>query len=363
MSPAEEVIENFSMSTSASTKRGDYNHIPKTAQPDAQRPPSPPISPQSTDATPIDGSTDPPLFPEGASDTPSQPLFQSTRSSTPEARQVVEEHIRANRIANPAGNYPTTDDYMLVVTFREDMYRHYAKDPRSWLIRERAQLVEDDRARKAHLKTIKPKPLAPRSGTNSTTRPDPIRSATAPRHSDKVAKKKASKPRPARTESTKPRPESSSASVSQNAPNREATAKPTTKSKNRDFRSIPDYSPPLQTLDDPAMMRGRTLEVLEAKEPLDLSHDPLKGLLHPAELRLAAHMKLNCATYLYCKRRIFYKRLEFYHQGKDFKKTHAQGVCNIDVNKASRLHVAFEGVGWLRPEWMSNFPPVEPLAD
>lgn len=317
-------------------------------QVDAQHPISPvsrPVSRQSADTALVDDSV---LNYPGAAFVRFQPLFPSTLSNAPKLRQVVQEHIYARRTSDPVGNYPSEDEYLLVATFKEDMYRHFVKNPKKWLGRERAQLVADSRARKAHLKDLQPKPPAPHLGTTAAAKPSPMLSATAPQHQDKIAKKKLSKPRSA----TRQRPQVSNSSVLQHAPRREAAAKSANKPKNRDYKSIDSYCPPLETLD---RFKPRELD----GGALDLSDDPLKGLLHAVELPLAANNKFNCETYLYCKRRIFHERLAFYHEGKDFKKTHAQNACNVDVNKASRLHVEFEKWGWFQPEWMSNFPRVE----
>jgi hypothetical protein len=88
---------------------------------------------------------------------------------------------------------------------------------------------------------------------------------------------------------------------------------------------------------------------------LALSNDPFRHLLHPDELALAAGLRLDCATYLTSKRRIFMRRLDCFRIGKEFRKTDAQQACKIDVNKASKLWTAYEKVGWLNKEWMRHF--------
>ncbi|KAK8099068.1 SWIRM domain-containing protein [Apiospora kogelbergensis] len=54
-------------------------------------------------------------------------------------------------------------------------------------------------------------------------------------------------------------------------------------------------------------------------------------------LVLAANLRLDCATYLTSKRRMFMKRLNCLRIGKDFGKTDTQQACKINVNKASKL--------------------------
>lgn len=113
------------------------------------------------------------------------------------------------------------------------------------------------------------------------------------------------------------------------------------------WEKLPDYSPPLSTLGS-----DRCLKVEWKGSPMDLSHDPLKDLLHPAELNLAQTLRLPCDLYLDSKRRLFLEKMHRLKEGLPFRRTDAQKACRIDVNKASRLYAAFEKVGWLRD---SNF--------
>ena len=109
------------------------------------------------------------------------------------------------------------------------------------------------------------------------------------------------------------------------------------------FESLRDFSPPTASL--PANNKSLKIE-WSSHNPLDLSADPHRHLLHEAELALASTLRLSCATYLCSKRRIFLKLQEAHQAGKEFRKTDAQQACQIDVNKASKLWVAFEKVGW-----------------
>lgn len=115
--------------------------------------------------------------------------------------------------------------------------------------------------------------------------------------------------------------------------------------------ALPDYCPPLTTLPE----RTNNLKVDWKGNALDLSRDPYLHLLHRDEIGLAASLRLDCATYLTSKRRIFIRRLECARIGKEFRKTDAQQACKIDVNKASKLWTAYEKVGWLRIEHMRQF--------
>lgn len=108
-----------------------------------------------------------------------------------------------------------------------------------------------------------------------------------------------------------------------------------------DFEAIPDYCPPLSTLNENSKFR------VEWKgTPLDLSRDPHRHLLHPAEITLASILRLSCASYLTSKRRIFNEKIIRHRQGMEFRKTDSQKACKIDVNKASKLWSAYEKIGW-----------------
>lgn len=119
---------------------------------------------------------------------------------------------------------------------------------------------------------------------------------------------------------------------------------PKKKPEDVDFASLRDLSPDISTLRD----RNALKVDVPASNPLDLQNDPHRDELDPAELRLAASLRLTCATYLCSKRRIFLARVEKLQLGKDFRKTDAQQACNIDVNKASKLWTVYDKVGWFQ---------------
>lgn len=119
----------------------------------------------------------------------------------------------------------------------------------------------------------------------------------------------------------------------------------------KDFTAQLDYCPPLNTLPH----RTNWLKIGWDGRPADLRDDPHRHRLHPDEVMLASTLRLDCATYLTSKRRIFERRLQCLHRGKIFRKTDAQQACRIDVNKASKLWTAFELVGWLDESYMRRF--------
>jgi hypothetical protein len=87
-------------------------------------------------------------------------------------------------------------------------------------------------------------------------------------------------------------------------------------------------------------------------KPLDLRNDPHPDLLHSEEFYLAGDLRLDCATYLTIKRRIFERRLQ---RWQGIRKADTQQACKIDVNKASKLWAAFHEVGWLEARWVHSF--------
>lgn len=121
-----------------------------------------------------------------------------------------------------------------------------------------------------------------------------------------------------------------------------------------------DVTPKVSTLDDPkvsftANWNGR---------PLNNDDDPNRGLLHEKEVKLATKLALNCARYLYLKRRFFAGRLQSARKSQVFNINAAQqqckgqdehGVTGADVNKTSSLWKAFNSVGWLNESHMQPY--------
>ncbi|KAI1311560.1 hypothetical protein EDD11_003442 [Mortierella claussenii] len=84
-------------------------------------------------------------------------------------------------------------------------------------------------------------------------------------------------------------------------------------------------------------------------QPLPITDQPGVEYLHPHEIRLASTLRLSPAQYLSCKKTIIMASREFYAvpNGKQFRKSDAQKICRIDVNKTSRLWEFFAKIGWL----------------
>lgn len=121
--------------------------------------------------------------------------------------------------------------------------------------------------------------------------------------------------------------------------------------EDKDFESLDDFCPPVSSLPN----KPNSLKVDWRGAPIDLKGDPHAYLLHPDELMLASNLRLDCATYLTSKRRIFIRRIEAFKSGKEFRKTDAQQACKIDVNKASKLWQAFDKVHWLDPSFIRKY--------
>ncbi|KAK6956155.1 hypothetical protein Daesc_001428 [Daldinia eschscholtzii] len=322
-----------------------------------------PISPPISPATNVDDHSvnsasststavqDPILYPpQDVSRSPQQqPLFAQDDSI--DVRRIVDEHVNM-RSADMFKNAcpPKREDYELVLSFRSQVMALYNKDRKSWLRREREFLLADRRAG-ARNNQFKPQPKPILPAKVPQVRKETQRTKTVrPAKVVKSSQPNATAPRPIRSYPTmnpgqsSNRPPSATPDPSPRravAPNRE----------DKDFASLPNLCPPLNTLPE----RSNSLKVDWKGTPIDLSNDPNRHLLHPDEITLAANLRLDCATYLTSKRRMFIRRRECLKMGKEFRKTDAQQACKIDVNKASKLWTAFEKVGWLKQAWMEDY--------
>ncbi|KAK7946035.1 uncharacterized protein PG986_010356 [Apiospora aurea] len=350
------------------------NHVTSDVRkvPGPNAPISPPISPEtrmhdnafSPSVSPKTTNTpckDPILYPTRhdllINSPPQRPLFAPDESVA--AQRIVDEHVHARsqalfRQASP----PQREDYELALFFKSQLLedrragaRHnqfrlhpiLAAKPQP--IRHHIQRVVKPAAPKAvkaasqHVKSApqhshqhqQPQPQPQQQQQPPAPAPRPIRSNPPPI--------RAVPAQPARVPKS-PTPDASARRIV--APNRE----------DKDFLSLPDICPPLSTL--PAS-KSNSMKVDWKGAPIDLSADPHRDLLHPDELALAANLRLDCATYLTSKRRMFMKRLDCLRIGKEFRKTDAQQACKIDVNKASKLWTAFDKVGWLEKHHVAPY--------
>lgn len=299
----------------------------KTTQPGNRLPLSPPVSPEELNkphTTPEDlgrvNIRDPILFPEGQSSPSSQPpLFVEEA----ENRRVVEDHIAARKVDSfRAASPPRSSDYKLALEFKSQVAHQYNQNRKLWRAREMAQLREDSALKSGSRRYLT---IAPASAGSKPVKPTP----------KQVAKPKSRVNKPGTTKPT----------VRASTPNRQPAR------EDKDFNALEDYCPSVSSLPS----RPNSLKVDWKGAPIDLRSDIYASLLHPDEVALAANLRLDCATYLTSKRRIFIKRTECLRIGKEFRKTDAQQACKIDVNKASKLWTAFDKVGWLNSKWVQGF--------
>lgn len=354
MSPPEVVLDSFSHIRKQSMDTMIASQKVRAASSQHPLPMSPPISPYSkpitassnVPATPP-GQTikDPVLYPsdEASPSSPPQPPLFAPAELDESHRHIVDNHVRARSSISFGGVLPPRrEDYELALTFRSQVMKHYTSNRRGWLRKERALLMADRQAGAQRYHAIMPaKPIAAK----------PVRSQRA----DRVSKPQGPAPRTIRTNATGSSP---TGVIARPAARRRPSATPEPSRRmvapnreDKDFNSLPDYCPPLNSLPG----RANSLKVDWKGQPIDLSTDPHAPLLHPDEVALAGNLRLDCATYLTSKRRMFERRLQCLRTGKEFRKTDAQQACKIDVNKASKLWTAFDKVGWLSAEWVRRY--------
>ncbi|KAH8591848.1 Homeodomain-like protein [Bisporella sp. PMI_857] len=204
---------------------------------------------------------------------------------------------------------PLKVDHKLALPFQSQVMQIFTANPHQWYKRERAQLLEDRALQNGGKRYTS---SAPASGLDGTR---PYKQAL------------------------------------KNGGVRKTRFKIWPKSSRKDYNSIPDFCPPLDSLSK----QHNLLKVKWKGGPINLDDDPDAHLLHKDEILLAATLRLDCATYLTSKRRIFVSRLKFLESGTEFRIIESQRACNINVNKASKLWQAFKEVGWLDPHWMHKY--------
>ncbi|EEH23172.1 hypothetical protein PABG_05383 [Paracoccidioides brasiliensis Pb03] len=279
---------------------------------------------------------DPVLFPQNDTDIlPDEPLFGPQLALV--AERLVDKHMATQMIRfQDKKNKPTRKEYIFALSCVPIVGKQYNQNPGAWAMKEREFLDRQLSVTKrvGHETVMKLKKIAPAPAKRTSNGSG----ARAPR------------PRPRRTPKSTPRQRVyDSFDVATPAP------KPArvigTNRDDTDYRSLPDYCPSIETF------RGNTkgLKADWKGQMLDLTNDPDRHELDPAEVGLAATLRLSCATYLCSKRRIFEARLNALRIGKEFRKTDAQQACKIDVNKASKLWTAYEKVGWFNREYFRQY--------
>ncbi|KAG6995687.1 SWIRM domain-containing protein FUN19 [Physcia stellaris] len=344
---------------------------------------SPPVSPWAGKVTkehnkqgdlalqegPAINRRDPVLFPGNG---PESHVQQALFPSVP-FKKAVEDAI-SKHMADTVHKFsrkvkpPTREEYRFAVTCMPTIGRSYNKNPGAYMKRQREEEEELYRKTKRicaapgqpKYQAIQPRPIAPRQPRQPRKRAISVEAAVTidrPRRTPKPTPKvspevedleypdKALPRTPGFKAFTKSLPKAKP--VAQATINRSETPEvraPVAKRDDKDYGSLPDYSPSLATLDDSPV--GLKTD-WTSNNPYNHSNDVDRHLLHPSEVKVAETLRLSCAQYLCSKRRIFEARLNALRVGKHFRKTDAQKACKIDVNKASKLFAAFEKVGWL----------------
>ena len=372
MSPPEtKPLESFSPATSP---RSNTNRLP-TYTLENRLPPisprkspentrillSPPVSPWPSKnykehrkvGTPESIARDPVLYASSEDGTDSlaeQPLFPSSPSRKA-AEDLVSKHMAMhlhqfdNRL-----NRPTREEYLLALSCVPTLGRIYNHNPGAYMKRVREE-TEDH--------YWKAKRICAMPGTKANL-PKKMKTHIniAPAPATRQPRKPLERLTPANpVQRVKRTPKPSPAMKALSYPPKGRSETPEFKASGQkrpedvEYNALPDYAPPVSTLQD----NPKTLKAdWTSNNPLNLSTDLDKHMLHETEVTLAATLRLSCATYLCSKRRIFEARLNALRIGKDFRKTDAQQACKIDVNKASKLWTAFDKVGWFNKDFFQK---------
>lgn len=349
MSPPDPIVDSFSNSathskyTASEATTDNVQQLKVKPNQTEPLPMSPPISPYSQAIAPSESTSmhtpstqtvkDPVLYPQDDNHSSSSPAHSPLFASVSlDHQRLIDHHIR-NRSPSISSKGPKREDYEAALFFKSRMFELYQRDRGGWLKRCHADLKAINAASgpKRYPKIMPAKPTTVKQPRVNRAEHRVSKPTAAPRAIRANGVTGMARP----TGRISATPDPSRRIV---APNRE----------DKDFESLPDFSPPLSSLDG----KTNTLKVEWKGSPIDLSGDPLAKLLHEYELQLAGTLRLDCATYLTSKRRMFMRRLECIGIPKDFRKTDAQQACKIDVNKASKLHSAFARTGWLDQAWM-----------
>ena len=323
-------------------------------------PPSPPASPWAApERRNVDGrerkveqenlvedlTRDPVLYPGDNGSTGERPLFPPP--SEPNL-DIVRRHMACHYLQPKSKNdrrikryqMPTEEEYLLIASCVPVITKVYNQDPGTFLKRVAAENSQSYPSAKRICAAPSIVSLGKRVAFPIKRTPTPLAAKI-----EKPVKRHS----PPKVRSLQPKKASQSYADRSRTP---TVRGPSTKrGEDVDFESLPDYSPSTDTLlDDPKLFKPDW----GSNNPLDISSDPNRHLLHRAEIVLASTLRLSCATYLCSKRRIFWGRLNAYLLGKEFRKTDAQQKCQIDVNKASKLWAAYDSVGWFKREFFEE---------
>lgn len=285
------------------------------------------------------------LFPHKSltvSDGVTPPLFQPVEPRVSvEPPDVIDLHIRSRRYSDRPS--PTRKEYELAVNLRSTVLEKYMADPAGWYKQEQE-----------YLKAYPPRFPQKATGDNPSGSKRKATDDTRPAKRSRPAAKSLTEKLPAPKRAVRPPPRDLPSDHLPQQPvvkhRRKVSRATPTPREDMDYHKVHDFSPHIST-----MAPGKNLKIDWKGHPLDLSSDPDRHELDDAEIQLASVLRLTAAQYLYAKRKIFERFVELSRIGKDFNKTSAQGVCKIDVNKASKLWTAFDKVGWFDKRLFSQY--------
>ncbi|KAI8391058.1 uncharacterized protein BYT42DRAFT_555430 [Radiomyces spectabilis] len=115
-------------------------------------------------------------------------------------------------------------------------------------------------------------------------------------------------------------------------------------------RDDPSQYPP-NWYPQPTALDQIPVKVFWKGAPLSIDHLPYYQRLHSVEATIASTLRLSPIQYLRCKRTLILAAYEYSHQNVAFRKSDAQKLNRVDVNKTSALWTAFGELGWLGPNW------------
>ncbi|KAK9235124.1 hypothetical protein V1525DRAFT_410920 [Lipomyces kononenkoae] len=315
---------------------------------------SPPPSPFAS----VDGHTskaDPPLFASSHASSAVlrgamfRPLVDVVRQNRGEASSVAAASSSLLKTDNKNEN----SEY-----FQSTVYEQYAKSPRRWLAAQR-EMLKLYKPQIATVISVTATTTTQPSTTNPTPRPSrvtkPRTQIQSPSSAGMTTRNSApSSPRIASSKKVRPSNVSPTAFTLPTAHKRSSlspeSSPRTSTVHDIELDDVPDFCPPLSSLDGTRGMRTDWKGTA-----MDLSNDPDRELLHPYEIQLASVLRLPCAMYLDSKKRIFAERVFRARKGLQFRRTDSQKACRIDVNKATRLFVAFERAGWFDDKWLEPY--------
>ncbi|KAI8584750.1 hypothetical protein K450DRAFT_267406 [Umbelopsis ramanniana AG] len=106
-----------------------------------------------------------------------------------------------------------------------------------------------------------------------------------------------------------------------------------------------EWIPNLDALDH------KHIKIVWKGAPLKISHLPMYNKLHATEATIASTLRLTPVQYIRCKRTLIRAASEYERHGTPFRKSDAQKLCRVDVNKTSSLWSIFGELGWLGQTW------------